>query len=126
MNCLQCKGRGEDCETCQGTGNLLCMNCGDNPSREGSPYCSPQCQVEGDASRFQCPNCGALVFTGNGRTCPLCGYRGDWIQPGHMHLYVCPDWREDGRFEDHQGGRYCECKKLTKTGGLKVINGGKS
>ncbi len=73
---------------------------------------------------YTCPNCGAYTTEGRGRTCRLCGYRGDWIQPGHKHLYLCPDWNDFGRPEVGREGE-CICEKLVKTGGLQVIKGGK-
>ncbi len=75
---------------------------------------------------YTCPNCGCYTVSPRGRTCRLCGYRGDWIHPGHDHLYFCPEWRDGAPdCEVYRGEGTCECEKLVKTGGLQVIDGGK-
>jgi hypothetical protein len=63
---------------------------------------------------FTCPNCRGVETSDGDRTCPRCGYRGDWIQPGHKHLYRCGLWRVSVHEEDPSHPR-CECRALAAT-----------
>lgn len=36
---------------------------------------------------YTCPNCRYQTVADRSRTCPECGYCGDWIQPGEESLY---------------------------------------
>jgi hypothetical protein len=62
------------------------------------------------SERAHCPVCRTSSDDGQGRTCSACGYRGDWIQPGHEHLYACGLWHENG-VEEPYGAVECECEK---------------
>jgi hypothetical protein len=59
----------------------------------------------------RCPRCYTPATVSDSRTCAACGYRGDWIQPGHAHLYGCPAHREDGQAENTFAPE-CRCGQL--------------
>ena len=44
--------------------------------------------IERDLTKFQCPACGFQTGVSSTRTCPSCGYRGDWVQPGETKTYA--------------------------------------
>ncbi len=71
-------------------------------------------------SMFRCPGCRAFTRESKPRSCQLCGYTGDFIQPGHEHLYSCAGWHTNGD-EMRYGGGGCACRKLAKTHGLRVV-----
>lgn len=61
---------------------------------------------------WTCPRCCTVTGATNGRTCPKCGYNGDWIQPGEAHLYSCAT-RSNTNSK-------CDCLELSKNGGRRV------
>lgn len=60
---------------------------------------------------WTCPSCGFATREHQGRTCPRCNYRGDWIQPRHHHLYGCPAHRVHAP-ESPRGSPPCNCAAL--------------
>jgi ssDNA-binding Zn-finger/Zn-ribbon topoisomerase 1 len=41
-----------------------------------------------DLTAWACPKCAFESKTHTSRTCPECGYTGDWVQPGQYLTYA--------------------------------------
>jgi hypothetical protein len=57
---------------------------------------------------YRCPECGYSALSSGGRTCPACGYCGDWIQPGRTVTYEA----EAATLEAAADAAYGECVRL--------------
>jgi hypothetical protein len=74
----------------------------------------------------RCPSCGAFS-SAKVRSCVSCGYRGDFIQPGHEHLSACEEYRGvAGTERCYRATTSCYCVELAGSvaGRLRLLRGG--